>query len=63
MGCILYYRVLGENRMLRKIIDKIDEFIEYDNEHHCFRPFVLGFCTATIIAQIVVLICLIIKKF
>lgn len=48
--------------MLKKIIDKIDEFIEYDNEHHCFRPFVLGFCTATTITQIVVLICLIIKK-
>lgn len=49
--------------MLKKIIDKIDEFIEYDNEHHCFKPFVLGFYTATTITQIVVLICLIIKKF
>lgn len=42
-----------------KIENKIDNFIEYDNEHHCFRPFVIGFCTATIIAQIIILIVLI----
>lgn len=45
------------------IIDKIElfisDFIDYDNQHHCFRPFVLGFCTATIIVQITILVIII----
>lgn len=46
-----------------KIEDKIDDFIEYDNEKHCFRPFVIGFCTATIIAQITILVAVVIRIF
>ena len=54
-------RMKEKQSFKEKIEDKIDDFIEYDNKHHCFRPFVIGFCTATIIAQIIILIALIIK--
>lgn len=35
-------------------------FIDHDNKHHCFRKFSLGFCLATIIIQIIILIMLLI---
>ena len=49
--------------MLQKIKDEIEyailKFIEYDNQHHCFSYFVLGFTTAVLIVQTVILIILI----
>lgn len=35
-------------------------FIDHDNKHQCFRKFSLGFCLATIIIQIIILIMLLI---
>ena len=34
----------------------ISQCIDYDNKHHCFKYFVLGFSTATLIYNIVILI-------
>lgn len=42
------------------LIDKIEllisDFIDYDNEHHCFQWFVLGFSICTLLMNTVVLI-------
>lgn len=42
-----------------KLRDNIEliiwNFIDYDNKHHCFRRFSLGFCLATIVIQIIIL--------
>ena len=39
--------------MLQKIKDEIEyailKFIEYDNKHHCFRYFVLGFSICSLL--------------
>lgn len=42
------------------LIDKIEllisDFMDYDNEHHCFQWFVLGFSICTLLMNTVVLI-------
>lgn len=45
--------------LIDKIGLRIDDFIEYDNKHHCYKWFVMGFSTATVIMQVIVLIIII----
>jgi len=50
--------------MLRNLKDKIDysilKFIEYDNEHHCFKYFALGFSTCSLIYSTALMIVLLV---
>lgn len=42
--------------MKDKILYLICKAIDYDNKHHCFKHFAIGFCTCAMFVEILILI-------
>lgn len=47
---------MKRNKIKERIEELIVNIIDYDNEHHCFKWFTLGFVVCTLFVQIIILL-------